>query len=353
MTTPERLISEDLAELGRLARSGPRPALPAALATLSLPEGAPSGRPSGPPDDRDTSPYRDDATGAALRRDQLLAARQRQLALAPLTLAHVFANRVARASAGAVALISAAVVGLLLVDPLALLLASWLVPGIGAVDGLALAALAMLTTYLVSLHLAQGFIARRMRALVNASADAHADLERLARGPVQELERLVRKADRWATTLPVAGGAALATVGGYAAISLALSAHAWDEPAAIYHAQVGRGVSELVLALAVMLAMALRLGEVCAREPRRGELPCWARWLSRWWIVPLSLVLGLLTLTLGVELVVFGWSFPVRIAGAGLTCAAATLPIAWATLWWRGREQDALAVPALASASAP
>jgi hypothetical protein len=253
------MIAADLAALADDNRREPR-----TLAETLRPAGA----------------YRDDRLGVKARRDELAQLRQLELATLPLQLAHVFAHRVARAAAGAVAAV--AVLGLLLALDLARGQRLFRVHGQGISLGtsLALIAVAVLAAHVVATWLAEAAFARRMRAAIAAGGDPHADLDRLAEGPIERARELVRRADAWAVALGIAGGGAIALLGGAVAllaIAMAAQPAAWPRAGSLLWGPLGPLAPPLVVAIAAITVVAIAVG----RTARRAHRPGAAR-LMRW-----------------------------------------------------------------------
>jgi hypothetical protein len=298
-----------------------------------------------------TGAYRDDRPGAEARRDELLGHRRRELALMPLSLAHVFAHRIARAAAGGVAVLCAAVMAVVLADPLLTRLAAVLVPGLNVPLCLALAGLAVLTAYVVASWIAERVFERRMQRAITTAGDAYADLDHLAEGPVDVGRGLVRAADRWAVMLSLAGVATAVPLLSFVVFAIGTThsyAYAWSHVEPLMSLPITVGIGAMVAAMAAGIAGAVMLGLACDHEHRRGELPRWAGLLAHWSVVPIGILAGLLALYGGLRSV---HAFQIRgiapsdllltmLATSGV--ASVFLQAAWAVLWWRRREHARL-----------
>jgi hypothetical protein len=330
----ERLVAIDLASLGEDSRRDPLPI--EALTSAGV--------------------YRDDRPGAEARRNALAEERRVELALMPLTLAHVFAHRVGRAAAGATGVVCAALMFLLMADPLMLELVRWFVPGLGLNLGMCvmIAATAILLAYVIATWIGESWFHRRMRAAIETRGEAYGDLDHLARGPIEVARALVRRVDGWSIGLVLAGAATLAAVFGFLAVvagtfrpfSYVLSATTiFREPAATSN------LGPVIYAIGLALVAAIIIGLACDREHRFPGTPQATRWFGHWSMLPLGVLIGLVTmhLTFGMvhRLYTFGGLPPrgqlpsseLRFGLAIGGMAAVLLLLSWAVLWWRRRER--------------
>jgi hypothetical protein len=279
MSFPDRLISADLRELAAEARRQPG-ALPVALAAVN-----------------DADPYRDDLAGARARRDALLAQRRLELALVPRELGAVAADRAARKAVGGVAAVCAAgIVGGLLVGgapatasapPGGFQLASWQLSAAVIASGMA-----MIGAFIAGWIAAQRRFLRGVDRAIPVSGDLHADLDHLARGPLELAHELARRADRGSVALLVGGGSAFAAVLGYAVTAISFQPVGWslliDEGEGAFRAWL----PYLGAVLAGIAVFVHRLHRACAEERFVGTLPTWARALMTRSVAGAAVALG-------------------------------------------------------------
>jgi hypothetical protein len=329
MTTPgETMLDTDLLALGAECRRDPRP-----LDDLLRAPGI----------------YRDDEPGARARRDALAADRRLELATLPLSLAHVFAHRVARAAAGAVALACSAVVLLLAADPLLRSAAAWFVPGIELGVGVLamLCGLAILASYVIASWVAESYFTRRMAHAIATTPDVYADLDQLARGPLALARGLVNRVDGWAVGLALAGIASLVSVFGYLVVVTGMAyppSFALWKSYAIGSRLVTAGLVHVVAAIGVAVVLAVILGRACQRE-RADELatPGALRWFGHWATLPAGVLIGASTLyaVFRASHAYYRWQRPPETLALVLALGgvlAVFAVCAWAVLWWRRRE---------------
>lgn len=326
----DRMITSDLAALDTEARREV-PAMATAL--------------------RETGVYRDGLAGAQARRDSLAEERRVQLALMPLAIAQVFAHRVGRAAAGAAAILCAIAGVLLLADPMLLRLVTWMIPGLGLNLGMCmmLAATVILVAYVVGTWAAELWFTRQMRHAIETHADVYADLDQLARGPLEVAQKLVRRIDGWSVGLSLGGVILLTTVFGY----LLVVAGAFQPLAVVLSTTsvfVERAATEnlgpVIYALALGLGLAVALGRGCDREHRFGEASPLMQRVSHGSTLAFALVLGMGMLFATVRMVIhlhdrLPSSQHRYLLAIGAEVALVALA-GWATLWWRRREQRRL-----------
>lgn len=323
MTTDR--IAQDLAALGTESRRG--------LAEL---------------DDllRTSGVYRDDRPGAEARRDALAEERRRELAMMPLTLAHVFAHRVARAAAGGAAMLCALVLVAVLVDPMMMRLATFAVPGLDIGMCVMLAGGFVLAIYIVATWIAEARFARRMRAAISTRGDAYRDLDHLATGPIDAGYALIRRADGWAVGLSLAGAVSLLPILGYLLIvgEMFHPLHvAYSETFVLRSHSVTSNIGALLPPIVLGVAFALFVGIASAREHRFGARA--TRVLGHWSVLPIGILVGLVSLYVTFRMIGRYDAFRVlpTVAQGKLVAylgqAAILIPAMWIVLWWRGREQ--------------
>jgi hypothetical protein len=174
--------------------------------------------------------YRDDGGLAAkARRDELASERRLELAMMPLTLAHVFAHRVARAAAGAAALVVALGIVAVLAEPKLLRFAEWAARDLTYLTRLdifvLLTGFGVLTVYMFAAWIAGGWFARRMRATIRTSDEPDRDLDELACGPIEIAQQTLKRVDAVSIGLFLTGGVALTLALGYVGVMLETNAH--------------------------------------------------------------------------------------------------------------------------------
>ena len=322
MSTAEAMIKSDLAALGEDSRRN----------LVGLDDAL-----------RTTNMYRDDRPGAEARRDALADERRRELVMMPLTLSHVYAHRIGRAAAGAGALACTLVLVVMLADPLLMRFAAWLVPGLNVGMLVALTTIAVLAIYVVATWIAEAWFARRMRASINTGDDAYADLDQLARGPVEIAQHAVRRIDGLSTGLFLAGVTALVLVFGYISLIVGVIhevTNAWSIAGVLGTGTLERNLEVLLVPLFGTTALAFFLGRGCQRDSESTLV----KLLGHWGALVVAFVAILITAYVGFHVTVTmstGHRLPsidVRY-GLGLGAAfAIVVAAAWALLWWRRRE---------------
>lgn len=324
MSSLDTLISGDLAALGEDSRRSPL-AIDDALRTTNM--------------------YRDDLPGAQARRDALADERRRELFMMPLALSHVFAHRVARAAAGAVGIVSALMLVAMMGDTAVMEAAMWLVPDLGASLLCALAAIAILSSYVIATWIAEGWFARRMRQAIQTGDDPYRDLDALARGPVEIARDAVRRVDGISLGLCFAGITAVTFAFGYLVAIVGTVMEIRMASASAFARVVAFGLlAENLELVAVMLvataAVAIALGRAC----RRGKASLIVRVLGHWATLGVAVFVGLGTaFAMLSALVTFAWTrqlppMEVRYLFALGATFSITGVTAWALLWWRRRE---------------
>jgi hypothetical protein len=278
MSDVDTLLTRDLAALGEDSRREPLP-------FKSLLRGG---------------VYRDERPGVTARRDALLAARHQELALMPLALSRVFVHRVSRATAGGVAVACAAL--FVLADPLLSRFASRMSFGLDMLTGAALVVSAILAAYVAGGWIAERAFARRMRDSITIERDdVHADLDRLAEGPVAIGRKLVDRADGWALCLSLAGVLAVSTVFGVN-VFVRVSFYGRRSSFEAFIARASMPGTAIALAVGVALCVmgAYAVTRVCKLEQRGGVIPRWARFES-WRTAIVGLFLACATLYSGMH----------------------------------------------------
>ncbi len=326
----DRMISSDLAALETDARHE----LPPSATSL-----------------RETGVYRDALPGAAARRDALAEERRVQLALMPLAIAQVFAHRVGRAAAGAMALVVSIGVVMLLADPLLMRFLAWLIPGVGvSIASCAMvAATAILVTYVGATWIAEAWFTRRMREAIETHADVYADLDHLARGPIDVAQKLVRKVDGWSVGLVLAGAAAIVTVFGYLMVitaSFQPLSRMLSTTSMFAERAAADNLGPLVYALVLASSLAVILGRGCDREHRFGNPTPTMQRIGHWSTLAFGIVVAMtvsfaatrMMLRLHVQLPSHEHRYLLAI-GAEAALLAVT---GWGVLWSRRRERARL-----------
>jgi hypothetical protein len=325
-TTIDRMIKSDLAELATDTRR-------------DLPE------------QRDAGVYRDGTAGAQARRDVLAEERRLQLALMPLAIAQVFAHRVARAAAGTAALLCSLALVAFLADPLLMRVVAWLVPGVGINIGtcVMIASTVILVTYVGATWAAEAWFTKKMREAVATDHDIYADLDKLAKGPIEVAQKLVRKVDGWSIGLAVAGAAALISVFGYLVViagAFQPLSHVLSTTSLFAERAAAGNLGPVVYAIAMAVGAAFVIARGCEREGRIGELPPLVARLAHWSTLAIAVVVGLGVMFATARMVTHlqfrlpapGHRYLLAIGGK-----AALLGVtAWLALWWRRRERARL-----------
>lgn len=320
MSQIDHTIARDLAALGENSRRD-IPALDEALRT--------------------TDAYRDDRPGAEARRNALAEERRRELVLMPLTLAHVFAHRLGRAAAGGMAVLCSLVLVAMLVDPLLLRFAAWAVPGLSVGMLATIAALAIIAAYVVASWIGEAWFARKMRAAIQTGDDAYRDLDHLARGPLEIAQAAVHKVDGWSFGLFLAGAASITLAFGYVVVLVGMQhtiSTAWSLSALYDSGIVQRNIDFVVLAIAAC-------GGTSVLLVRNAAV---AKALGSWMALVVAAVVGITTMYQGVHLLLTwrrDWpSLELRTALALGATITVFLPMAWALLFWRRREQQRIGI---------
>ena len=315
MNNIDNTIARDLAALGENSRRD-IPALDDALRT--------------------TDAYRDDRPGAQARRDALADERRRELVLMPLTLSHVFAHRVGRAAAGGMALLCSLKLIAMLVDPLLMQFAAFLLPGLSLGMIAAIIGLAIVSTYVIASWIAEAWFARKMRGAIKTGDDAYRDLDHLARGPLEIAQAAVHKVDAWSLGLFLAGVASITLVFGYIVVMVGMYhtiSTAWSLSALYDTGSVQRNIELVVLAI-------VAVGGASALVARSSSA---ARVFGSWMVLVVTAVVGIVTLYNGFHMLVSwrrSWpSMELRYMLAIGSTICVFLPAAWALLFWRRREQ--------------
>ena len=303
------------------------------------------------PAHRDAGIYRDGTAGAQARRDVLAEERRVQLALMPLAIAQVFAHRVARAAAGAAALVCAVAMIAFLADPLLMRVVTWFVPGVGVNIGtcIMIAATLILVTYVVSTWAAEAWFTRRMREAVATEHDVYADLDKLAKGPIEVAQKLVRKVDGWSIGLFLAGAAALTSVFGYLVViagSFQPLSHVLSTTSLFAERAAATNLGPVIYALALACGLAVFVARGCDREGRLGELPPFVTRLAHWSTLAIGIVIGFGVMFATARMVTHlqfrlpapGHRYLLAIGAEGALLAVTT----WLALWWRRRERTRL-----------
>lgn len=325
-TTIERMIKSDLADLATDVRRDV-------------------------PAQRDAGVYRDGTAGAQARRDVLAEERRLQLALMPLAIAQVFAHRVARAAAGTAALLCSIAMVAFLADPLLMRVVTWFVPGLGVNIGtcMMIASTLILVTYVVSTWAAEAWFTRKMREAVATENDVYADLDKLARGPIEVAQKLVRRVDGWSIGLALAGAAALTSVFGYLVViagAFQPLSHVLSTTSLFAERAAAGNLGPVVYAIAIAVGAAIVVARGCDREGRIGELPPFVARLAHWSTLAIGIVVGLGVMFATARMVTHlqfrlpepGHRYLLAIGAEGALLAVTT----WLALWWRRRERARL-----------
>jgi hypothetical protein len=295
---------------------------------------------------RTSSVYRDDRPGAEARRDALAEDRRRELAMMPLALAHVFAHRVARAAAGGAAMLCALVLVAMLLDPMMMRLAAFVIPGLDIGMCILLSGVFILKTYILASWIAEARFARRMRAAITARGDAYRDLDRLATGPLDLGYALIRRADGWAVGLSLAGVVSLVPIFGYLLVVGEMfhpMSVAYSETFVLRSHAVTSNIASLLPPIGLAVGFAIFVGVASAREHRFGARA--TRVLGHWSVLPIGIFVGLVSLYVTFRMIGRYDAFrilPTVQQGklvAYLGVAAILIPAMWMVLWWRGRER--------------
>ena len=326
----DRMITSDLAALETDARRDV-PAIATAL--------------------RETGVYRDGLPGAQARRDSLAEERRVQLALMPLAIAQVFAHRVGRAAAGAMALVVSIGVVMLLADPLLMQLLTWLIPGVGvSIASCAMvAATAILVTYVCATWAAEAWFTRRMRHAIETHSDVYSDLDKLARGPIEVAQKLVRKVDGWSVGLVLAGKAAIVTVFGYLMVitaSFLPVSRMLSTTSLFAERAAATNLGPVIYALVLASGIAIILGRGCDREHRFGNATPTMQRFGHWSTLAFGIVIGMVVLFATTRMMLhLRWKLPSSehryLLAVGGEAALLAL-VGWGVLWWRRRERARL-----------
>ena len=309
------MISADLAALGEENRRDPLP-LERSLHAAGV--------------------YRDDGgLGAAARRDELLDQRRHELAFMPLTYAHVFAHRVGRAAAGGASILCAVTLMFALGDPLVSTLLGVASPSVDPSGIAALAVISVLVTYIGASWIGERVFESRMRKAIALAGDVHADLDRLAEGPVDVARKLVHRVDSWAVAYMVGGVIAVAALLGFTTFAVDAHAGPWHHWTR-FALQHDLGI--VIYALAIGGALVIAVGRACARRSR------WLRWLAHGGALAAGMVLAGVTVYQGLlaRLLLRTPSTAVRLELAIAGVVGVFLIASYALLWWRDREQRRL-----------
>jgi hypothetical protein len=297
--------------------------------------------------------YRDDRPGVEARRTALAEQRRNELALMPLSLAHVFSHRVARAAAGGAALSCALLLAMLASDRVLVSLVEWFVPGITQTLPLlvAMSGCAVAGAYVIGGWAAEHVFARRMRVQLASSGDAHEDLDRLAQGPADVAHQLVRSVDAWAVGLSIAGVTALGTMFAYLLATLGVHHGATTLLSQSYvfgDHTVQSNIEVAMFTVALAAAFAAYVGHACRRERRLVEPPRVLRWAGHWLVIPTGIIVGFFAMHRMSAMAERFLSRPYvrrlptmseRLDVAILGVFALVLLVTWPALWWRRREQ--------------
>jgi len=323
MSNIDKVVARDLAALGENSRRDV-PALDEALRT--------------------TDAYRDDRPGAEARRNALAEERRRELVLMPLTLSHVFAHRLGRIAAGGMALAVSAVLMMMLADPLLMRFAAWFLPGLNVGMLIALAALAVVSSYVIANWIGEAWFARRMRNAIKTGDDAYQDIEQLAQGPLEIAHRAVRRLDGWSIGLFLAGITSVTLVFGYTVLVVGMNhrlSNAWSMIGILETGALERNVGTVALGVFASCAVALLVGRACRREAIASSSI--ARGLGSWMALVVAGVIGIVMLYNTFHLAVgLGARLPSQELRYSLAIGATIsvfVPLAWGLLFWRRREQ--------------
>lgn len=285
------------------------------------------------------SPYRDDRPGAEARRRALIEDRLMEVALMPLALERVYVHRVARAAAGGAALLGAVAIMVGVLDP-------WTGRVLQILSGMPLAILApvliglsTLAAYVLAGLVAEHHVERRLREVVRSSGELYGDIERLeAARPLDQVRRMVQGVDAVAVALPLLG----------ASLGLAVCGFLM----AFYFIPVGTmanvayySLGPVALVTVLSIAFVIDLARACARERKSPSRPALLAAAEHWGTLVAGGLVGSFVLWYGAR-VVDGFRFAGVVPGEGkrllliaAAVAAVVLPLTWALLWLRRREQ--------------
>ena len=324
MSSLDSLITSDLAALGDDSRRG-LVGLEDTLRTKNM--------------------YRDDRAGAEARRDALAGERRVELAMMPLSLAHVFAHRVGRIAVGAAALLASFAVMAVLTDPALLRLASWMFDAYSHAvkldHVLLLVMLALCAVYIVSVWIGEAWFARRMRETIRTSDEPYRDIDELAQGPLEIAQCAVKRLDALVIGFSLAGGAALVLSFGYLAVMVKLpdfGYSSWYYSGLLHPAAAERNVDVLVLAVFITMGFSVWLARA-VRLDRLGVPKVLGHWSTLVSVCALALAIGYISADTMTKIRHYAPSPELRyLLGVGSTavvCGTAT----WLLLAWRRREQ--------------
>jgi len=332
-TSADRVIDGDLAALGDSSRQHIA-GLDASLSTMAV-------------NTPHNSAYRDDRPGVEARRNSLADVRRRELALMPLTLSHIYAHRIARATAGAAAILCALGLLVILDDRLMIQLTAWFIPGFAVGMYATISIAIVLLSYVVATWIAEYKFAARMRELVSKGGDAYQDLDQLAIGPFAVAAEKVRRIDQLSLTLPLAGIAVLVPLLGFVGFigAVAFTTRATFSTTIEAFMNMTSDMRPVLLALGGGILLAIVLGRAIDREHRRTTSAGWVRWAGHWSMLLVALVLGIAVAIgagyAGFRMQAYYVAPPVKtrflLALGGE--AVIMLPAVWGLLWWRRRER--------------
>ncbi len=285
------------------------------------------------------SPYRDDRPGAEARRRALVESRLIEVALLPLSLERVYVHRVARAAAGGAALLGAAAIMVGVLDP-------WTGRVLQILSGMPLAILApvligfaSLAAYVLAGLLAEHHVEKRLRDSVRSRGELYTDIDHLeASRPLDQVRRMVNAVDAVAVALPLLGASLGLAVCGFLMAFYFLPGN--QMASAAYYS-----LGPVALVTVLSIAFVIDLARACSRERRSPSLPPLLAVAEHWGMLVAGGLIGSFVLWYGARMVE-----GVRVAGVVpgegkrllLIAAAVTakvLPLTWALLWVRRREQ--------------
>lgn len=285
------------------------------------------------------SPYRDDRPGAEARRRALVESRLIEVALMPLALERVYVHRVARAAAGGAALLGAAAVMVGVLDP-------WTGRVMQILSGMPLAILApvligfaTLAAYVLAGLLAEHHVERRLRDTVRTRGELYTDIDHLESArPLDEVRRMVNGLDAVAVALPLLGASLGLAVCGFLMAFYFLPGN--QMASAAYYS-----LGPVALVTVLSIAFVIDLARACVRERSSPSRPPLLAAAEHWGTLLAGGLVGAFVLWYGAR-VVDAVRFAGLVPGEGkrllliaAAVAAVVLPLTWALLWLRRREQ--------------
>jgi hypothetical protein len=188
-----------------------------------------------------------------------------------------------------------------------------------------------------------------MREAVATQNDVYADLDKLAKGPIEVAQKLVRKVDGWSIGLALAGAAALTSVFGYLMViagAFQPLSHVLSTTSLFAERAASTNLGPVIYAIAIAVGAAFVVARGCEREDRFGELPPLVARLAHWSTLVIGIVVGLGVMFATARMVThlqFRLPAPGHRYLLAIFAEVALLAIAtWLALWWRRRERARL-----------